>query len=347
MVKNRKAVFILIVLVLAVLVPTTGHAQSVAVQKRHAIRQYMVQHQINGIVLVNGHDHQPLVISNRTDQKNSQKVSANQLFPIASLQKLVTGLAIMSLVNHHQIKLQTPLSDYYSGIPYANQITVQHLMIHHSGLRDLKNQPARTLKGENARLKFGLTSFQSTGDFSWKYSDADFIVLAAIIRYASHRSYHHYVMQYVMKPAHVKKFKSATKNHVRIIPLNKNVSDDTLLQQMSANFGAGDYLMTPQDYWHLVMTDVLENPRLVHQLLRVQTTPGEESYFGGVYVNNPIIHANGNYGPYNCCMWANVHDKQMLLFFANNISYHDLRNVGGDLFNIYFGYPYVKGTNQP
>lgn len=345
--KTRKFVLLLIMVALAVLAPITGHAQSAATQKKQAIHQYLVQHQINGIVLVNGRHNQPLVIANRTDQKNSQSVSPNRLFPVASLQKLVTGLAIMSLVNHHQLMLRTPLSDYYSAIPYANQITVQHLMIHHSGLRDLKNLPSHALKTEKARLKFGLTSFQSTGNFSWKYSDADFIMLAAIIRHTSHHSYHRSVMHHVMKPAHVKDFKSASKTNLKAIPLNKGESPSTLLQQMSTNFGAGDYLMTPRDYWRLVMTDVLENPRFVHQLLRMQTTPGQESYFGGVYVNDPIIHANGNYGPYNCCMWANVRNKQMILFFANNISYHDLRNVGSDLFNIYFGYPYVKGTNQP
>ena len=343
----KKYKWVLPVITSLLVLPITGNAKSSITPKQQAIRQYLVQHQINGVVLVNGRHKQPLVITNRTDQKDAQKVLPNRLFPIASLQKLVTGLAIMSLVYHHQVRLQTPLSDYYPDIPYADQITIQHLMIHHSGLRDLKNEPSHTLNSEKARLNFGLTSFQSTGDFSWKYSDADFIMLAAIIRHVSHRSYHRYVMQHVMRPAHVKKFKAASKTQINKIPLNTSESQSELLQQMSANLGAGDYLMTPRGYWRLVMTDVLGNPRFIHQLLRVQTTPGQESYFGGVYVNDPIIHANGNYGPYNCCMWANVRNKQMILFFANNISYHDLRNVGSDLFNIYFGYPYVKGTDQP
>lgn len=332
---------------MVMLVPTVAHAQPSISQQRHAIHEYLVQHNINGIVLVNGHHQQAMVIANRTDRKNAQRVTPNKLFPIASLQKLVTGLAVMSLVNHHQVTLRTPLSDYYSGISYANQITIFQLMTHHSGLRDLNNQPDKALKSERTRLKFGLSALQSTGDFSWKYADADFIMLAAIIRHASHHSYHYYVMHHVMQPAHIKRFQPAAATNAKAIPLNKGKSWTALTNQMSANFGAGDYLMTPKDYWRLVMTDVMKNHRFVYQLLRVQSTPGHEAYFGGVYVNDPIIHANGNYGPYNCCVWANVRTKQMVMFFTNNISYHQLRQTGSDLFNIYFGYPYVKGTNRP
>lgn len=335
-------------MMLALLIPTTAFAKSSSVSHQRTIHQYLVQHQINGIVLVNSrHQQRPLVISNRAGRNQARRVSPNQLFPIASLQKLVTGLAIMSLVNHHQLQLRTTLSEYYPTIPNGNQITVQQLMMHHSGLRDVKSQPSHVLKSERARLKFGLSSFQSTGDFSWKYADADFIMLAAIIRHVSHQSYAHYVMTHVMKPAHVRTFKAAPQVRARELPVNKDESWSDILPQVSANFGAGDYLMTPRDYWRMVMTDVLSKPRFLHQLLRVHTTPGQESYFGGVYVNDPIIHANGSYGAYNCCLWANMRTKQMLIFFANNISYQDLRNAGGDLFQLYFGYPYVKGTDQP
>lgn len=54
------------------------------------LKDYMKSHHINGVMLVSGKDGQPNVIKNNETSNKNDLVNADQLFPTASLQKIIT-----------------------------------------------------------------------------------------------------------------------------------------------------------------------------------------------------------------------------------------------------------------
>src|SRR5699024_2976984 len=61
------------------------------------LKSYMKSHHINGVMLVSGKDGKPIVVENNETATKGKIVKANQLFPTASLQKIITGAGIYQL----------------------------------------------------------------------------------------------------------------------------------------------------------------------------------------------------------------------------------------------------------
>ena len=90
-----------------------------------ALHTYQQDHHINGKILVNGKRDQPVVLRNKLTTNPAQGVAPNALFPIGSLQKLITGVAVYQLVQKGKLKWEMPLSKYYHQIQGSDQITLQ------------------------------------------------------------------------------------------------------------------------------------------------------------------------------------------------------------------------------
>src|SRR5215472_8294140 len=72
-------------------------------------------------------------------ENGATSVTPSTLFRIASTTKLLTGTAIMRLVEQGVLDLTTPISAWLPGFSFhqsnmADQITLQHLLSHTSGL---------------------------------------------------------------------------------------------------------------------------------------------------------------------------------------------------------------------
>lgn len=292
---------------------------------------------MNGIALVNGKGEQPLVISNYVTKEKEKRVTADRLFPVASLQKLMTGIAVMTLVNDHKLSLSTSLGWYMPRLPYSWQITVGRLMTHTSGLYTKREEITTPLAGERAQVKYALNHIRSTGKFKWHYDDLDFIMLATIIRQASHQSYRHYLTTKVLQPAGVSvKFYDQVKQEQVPVVISNKYQWSSLNLALSKEMGAGDILCTPRNYWKFLHRALLDKPSLLTQFLQHKIASGE-TYFGGIYLEGPYLHANGYLKGYSCTFYSNYHNRQTIMFFANNISYRQLRQINPQLYHAYFG----------
>ena len=77
------------------------------------LKSYMKSHHINGVMLVSGKDGKPVVVENNETTNKEKIVKDNQLFPTASLQKIMTGTGIYQLQQKKQLNWNTPLSKYF------------------------------------------------------------------------------------------------------------------------------------------------------------------------------------------------------------------------------------------
>lgn len=66
-------------------------------------------------------------------KERNVKLSDTSLFQLASVSKVITGIAALLLIEQGKLKLETPVSSILTGFPYEG-VTVKQLLCHRSGL---------------------------------------------------------------------------------------------------------------------------------------------------------------------------------------------------------------------
>ena len=340
----------LIVLVLIILTPTTSLAKSISKQQTSTIRQRLQQANANAIVLVGKGKH-PTIISNRAtvNGRQSSAINPQRLFPIASFQKTITGIAIQQLINRHQLTLDTKLNRYLPGVANSDQITIRQLMMHTSGLADVNRITPQPLTSEKANWQFTMHNYRVRSQpGQWHYANVNYGLLAMVVAKASHQPYQKYVQKHIFKYYHLRGLKFFTQisasqvvssltaaQHHRLDP-SENNNWRYLQREMSAEYGAGQVLATPQGYWQLMQKTLLNHRGIGHQYQQIHFQPTDNPYYGGIYIHQNAIHANGSYAGYACTMFADYKTKKALVLFSNNITLKQCRQLGHDLDQICF-----------
>lgn len=131
-----------------------------------------------------------------------QKISNNEdtRFEIASITKLFTVISILQLAEKGKLSLNDRIHKYLGDFnPPKNQATINHLLLHTAGLvpkgfeldydtkkgflESVKNAPAESVPGEE-----------------YRYTNAGYIVLAAIIEEVSQIPYDDYLAKNIFNP---------------------------------------------------------------------------------------------------------------------------------------------------
>ena len=128
--------------------------------------------------------------------------SPTTMFRIASITKTFTAAAIVMLAERGALRYSDSLSTYLPDFPNGNRITIRHLLLHSSGV-------ANPNYGEIATTRLSLN--QLIGQFKNKpllfepgtrgqYSNAGYILLAAVIERASGMSYAEFIRRNISAP---------------------------------------------------------------------------------------------------------------------------------------------------
>lgn len=315
--------------------PPKVKAEAVDKQTQDQLQNYMKDHHINGVMLVNGKDGKPVVIQNQETSEKNKLVKANQLFPIASLQKIITGTAIYELKQKKQLDWDTLLSKYYPQIDGSKEITIRELMNHTSGLIN-NDRPLSPLKGQKEQIAYMLKHLKYDHTHTWDYQDVDYELLAAIISKQTHLSYNAYIQKHFAKPLHLHQIKDFSEVSQKEVPQTMDLTADwhRVTVTTSSDFGAGNLFMSPNDYWKFVYNEVLKDPKMINEYYQ-QAQQQEVAYFGGVYFDGDIIRANGSIPGYNSCFVADYKTKRMIMLFSNNIDYLKLKAASDDILHNY------------
>jgi CubicO group peptidase (beta-lactamase class C family) len=142
-----------------------------------------------------------------------QKIPANphDLFKIASISKLYVAVAISKLVAAREMTLDDKLSDYFpdlkNKLEYADEITIEYMVQHRSGIPNFTNKPRfwenEQANGENA-LEFALelpTSFEPDADY--EYSNTNYLLLRQIIDKVTGQPHEEYIKTSILAPLHL------------------------------------------------------------------------------------------------------------------------------------------------
>lgn len=138
----RTLVYILFLLSIELIGPAIAQNAFDVVTIEHRadqwIKPYVAAGDFSGVVLIAKGDQ--ILVEKAYGKANFEHDVANEVgtrFRIASLSKTFTAAAIELLTAQGKLSLKDPLSKYVSGIPNGDSITVEHLLLHQSGVGEL------------------------------------------------------------------------------------------------------------------------------------------------------------------------------------------------------------------
>lgn len=125
----------------------------------------------------------------------------DSIFRIYSVTKAFTSTLVFKLIELNKLSLSDPLSKFYPGFPHGDEITIEHLLTHTSGLYDYANEGSVFNNSERSLVAL-LT--QRPLDFEvgkgWNYSNSNYCLLGHIIAKVSGTTYEDAMRQYVFEP---------------------------------------------------------------------------------------------------------------------------------------------------
>ncbi len=184
---------------------------------RFIIHQMAIQH-IPGLALAITHNNQVLHVKGYGKASAQQPVTPQTQFPIASLSKSFTAVAVLQLVEAGRIGLDAPVKQYLPGFTLADtktasQITIRHLLNHISGLSDLsfseslQPQPITNAERVNSLHKAHPVATPGT---QFHYFNPNYDVLARVVEVVSGQSFASYLRSHIFAPLQMSKTFSAT-----------------------------------------------------------------------------------------------------------------------------------------
>jgi D-alanyl-D-alanine carboxypeptidase len=130
-------------------------------------------------------------------------------FRVGSMDKMLTAVAVLQLVQEGKVRLDVPLATYlpdYPNAEVASKVTLHHLLTHTGGTGDIfgpeftAHRSELRTTGDYLQL-YGMRGLQFEPGTQWEYSNYGFVLLGAVIERVSGTSYYDYVAARVHAPA--------------------------------------------------------------------------------------------------------------------------------------------------
>lgn len=186
---------------------TPMHLMGQANQLTDEIDQYVSQmmdvHEIPGLaiaVIKNGKVINKGYYGNTTLEEN-RSVSANTIFRLYSLTKLMTTIGIFKLIEERKLSLEDSLSIHFEGLPESwRTVKIKNLLSHSSGLPDVRNYTKELGDHTISDSTFISLLFDDGMDFitdeQWSYNQTNFLLLKLLIEKLTNTSFEAYVLKH-------------------------------------------------------------------------------------------------------------------------------------------------------
>ncbi len=228
-------------------------------------------------------------------------------FQILSIQKSLTAVGIMKLVQDGRLSLQTRLSRFYPSILYAKHITIKEMLDMVSGLSMMQTGSLLTLS-EKGVLRYAVHHVVSRPSRigTFQYQPVNYVLLAGIISRLTHHSYQRVFKTLFIRRMHLKGTgfvqnwqhqPNQTLGYRYLTPsqINQDYQRPFYERRSSMNneLGTGQVYMTTGDLFK-VEREILRGKVISKANVGILHTPSQvASYGGGVYNGSTMIRLHG------------------------------------------------------
>lgn len=127
------------------------------------------------------------------DLEHAAPMSADAVFAIASVTKMFTAAAALSLAEDGVIDLDAPLARWNGDFPNAENITLYELLTHTSGVpdyaEDAEGERTKSVAKTREEMVAWIARLARKPDFapgaSWRYSNSNYVLIADVLEKAS------------------------------------------------------------------------------------------------------------------------------------------------------------------
>lgn len=207
----RRAAVLLLLLTFTL---TAGHARPSAAQSSGfgqvdaLVRQLMALYDVPGVAVGLIRDGQ-VVYTHGYGVRNTQTgqpVTENTIFPIGSVSKSFTALAIAQQVDAGTLNLDTPivtyLPDFKLSDPAATrQLTLRHLLSHTSGVPPFDDWYARPATSRKQIVDdMATVPLTASPGQIWQYTNQNFAVAGYVLEHVTGQSWEAYTREHIFAP---------------------------------------------------------------------------------------------------------------------------------------------------
>ncbi|WP_411835344.1 serine hydrolase [Paenibacillus pabuli] len=248
---------------------------------------------------------------NRPDQKTR----------IASLSKSFTAASILSLAEKGKLDVHDPISNYISGIPKGDKITLHMLLSQTSGL------PSAFGRGEGTPLEETVEEIRhKTLKFepgsAYLYSNSGYVLLAYVIEQVSGMSYADYVQQTILEPLGMNNSGEASRKVHTISGFVANDNRWVTAPYYVSQSGSGTIYSTVDDMlkWDRALYgDQILSQDTIEQMYK----PYSDKNYGYAWIlkekneNRTVFH-NGSGGGFATAFSRNLSDDITIILLGNH-----------------------------
>lgn len=196
-------------LVLAITLPSC--AQPIAERLGTLIDAYVHASGFSGTVLV---ANKGAVILEKgygnRDKATHAANDSNTIFQIGSITKQFTSAIILQLAEQKKLSLSDSLTKYIPDYPRGNEITIEELLTHESGVYNYTNDPrlaqggsARPIPRDSMIARFKYKPLDFTPGQKFGYSNSGYFLLGYIIEKVTRQSYFEVARERIFEPLHM------------------------------------------------------------------------------------------------------------------------------------------------
>jgi CubicO group peptidase (beta-lactamase class C family) len=139
--------------------------------------------------------------------KDSLRPNSETKYRIGSMTKMFTSVVILNQVAENRISLDTKLGEFFPNVVNADQITVEQLLAHRSGIPNFTDLPDYGAWKNNAQTRAEmLERIQAlpsnfAPDERFEYSNTNFLLLSYVAEAVSGMDFHTLLQKYILQPA--------------------------------------------------------------------------------------------------------------------------------------------------
>ena len=141
-----------------------------------------------------------------SDIENNIKSNSNTKYRIASISKTFTSVLIMQLIEEGKLTLDTKLSTFKPQVKLAEQITIEQLLSHRSGiynytdLKDYRSWMETPMSDEELIDKINKKGRRFKPNKKFEYSNTNYFLLSLIIEIIEEESFNKVLDNKIIKP---------------------------------------------------------------------------------------------------------------------------------------------------
>lgn len=256
---------------------------------------------------------------NINELPDSFKVQGNSKFIIASVSKVFIKVAILKLAEQHKLTLTDTIGKFISNLPKGNKITIEHLLLHKSGLpRELSNYEKYNLLSLNQIIELAKKEkllFEPNTNVA--YSNVGYFLLHKIIDTLSGSGYFNFMQKEIFDKLKLKntfEYNNAKSKTDFVYGFSNETGAIEPAEVQTINqFETGNIITTLEDLY--VFSKAISNHKFLSQTSRAFLFSND----------NAIIQAGGRQGYrayFHCNAKLNI--TYILLSNQSNIPFDDI-----------------------